>query len=231
MTFYHFMNCLALAYVPHFLAYKYSKLNEYGAFWKCVHAGGTYLLVQLCKMMLLATFFPASENVDDGTSSNLISELLKASVDVADFIGIHVVMSRVAARGDVKVLVAAVGWATAELLFTRLLPLWVGARGAEFSWRHLVSAADTNISLIHYLNVAALLWLRSRTDLPTSRRPLVGLLLLLHLLHAPLVQLLLSVRAPVAVGGAGVMKLGVRALVMVCSSVQTVWMFAGMMRD
>ena len=34
---------------------------EYSAFWKCVQAGVTYLLTQLCKMLILATFFPASE--------------------------------------------------------------------------------------------------------------------------------------------------------------------------
>ena len=34
---------------------------EYSAFWKCVQAGVTYLLTQLVKMLILATFFPASE--------------------------------------------------------------------------------------------------------------------------------------------------------------------------
>lgn len=36
--------------------------TEYGAFWKCVQVGGMYLLVQLCKMMLLATFFPTLDS-------------------------------------------------------------------------------------------------------------------------------------------------------------------------
>lgn len=34
--------------------------SEYGAFWKCVQAGGVYALTQLGKMLLLATFFPTS---------------------------------------------------------------------------------------------------------------------------------------------------------------------------
>jgi hypothetical protein len=34
MTLYHFANCLALAYTPYYLTYKYSGLAEYGAFWK-----------------------------------------------------------------------------------------------------------------------------------------------------------------------------------------------------
>ena len=34
MTLYHFANCLALAYTPYYLTYKYAGLAEYGAFWK-----------------------------------------------------------------------------------------------------------------------------------------------------------------------------------------------------
>ena len=35
--------------------------SEYSAFWKCVQAGAAYLFTQLCKMLVLATFFPASD--------------------------------------------------------------------------------------------------------------------------------------------------------------------------
>lgn len=31
--------------------------SEYGAFWKCIQAGGIYIFTQLCKMLVLATFF------------------------------------------------------------------------------------------------------------------------------------------------------------------------------
>ena len=34
---------------------------EYSAFWKCVQAGGAYMFTQLCKMLVLATFFPPSD--------------------------------------------------------------------------------------------------------------------------------------------------------------------------
>lgn len=44
------------------------------------------------------------------------------------------------------------GWATAELSMTRLLPLWVGARGMEFDWKYMQMSFDANISLvINYL--------------------------------------------------------------------------------
>merc|ERR1711990_595429 len=53
MTFYHFVNCMALACVPFHLVCKYSGLAEYGAFWKCVTAGFVYVVTQLAKMLFL----------------------------------------------------------------------------------------------------------------------------------------------------------------------------------
>ncbi|XP_015769020.1 PREDICTED: transmembrane protein 147-like [Acropora digitifera] len=61
MTLFHFGNCIALAYFPYFIVYKCSGLSEYSAFWRCVKAGATYLVTQLCKMLVLATFFPTSD--------------------------------------------------------------------------------------------------------------------------------------------------------------------------
>lgn len=43
--------------------------SEYGAFWKCVQAGGIYMFTQLVKMLILATFFP--DNVSDMGSDTL----------------------------------------------------------------------------------------------------------------------------------------------------------------
>lgn len=37
--------------------------------------------------------------------------------------------------GDLRFLVTGFGWATAELICTRLVPFWIGARGVEFSWK------------------------------------------------------------------------------------------------
>jgi len=38
MTFFHFCNCLILAYAPYFIVYKYSALSEYSNIWKCGQA-------------------------------------------------------------------------------------------------------------------------------------------------------------------------------------------------
>ena len=42
----------------------------------------------------------------------------------------------------------SVGWGTAELLGTKVIPLWVGARGVEFRWINLQTALDANMNLV-----------------------------------------------------------------------------------
>lgn len=46
----------------------FSFRSEYGAFWKCAQVGGMYLLTELCKMLLLATFFPTDLPSPGGAS-------------------------------------------------------------------------------------------------------------------------------------------------------------------
>ncbi|XP_076028367.1 BOS complex subunit TMEM147 [Oratosquilla oratoria] len=188
MTLFHFGNCIALAYGPYFLTYKYSGLPEYGAFWKCVQVGGMYMLTQLCKMLLLATFFPTMDGPPENAS--LFIEFIKTTVDFGDLVGLSIVMGRIAGSGHIKVLVTGLGWAAADLLLTRALPLWVGARGLEFDWKYIQLSLDANISLVHHLCVALLLWLWWRSDLATTLRPLVALLLALGVYQPLLPQLM-----------------------------------------
>ncbi|KAF6078078.1 hypothetical protein HJG60_009008 [Phyllostomus discolor] len=156
------------------LCYMFSRdKSEYNAFWKCVQAGVTYLFVQLCKMLFLATFFPTWE----GGIYDFIGEFMKASVDVADLVGLNLVMSRNAGKGEYKIMVAALGWATAELIMSRCIPLWVGARGIEFDWKYIQMSIDSNISLVHYIVASAQVWMITRYDLYHTFRPAVLLLM------------------------------------------------------
>lgn len=47
--------------------------SDYGAFWKCIQTGFIYACTQLCKMMVLATFFPipssGHESLGGGTAA------------------------------------------------------------------------------------------------------------------------------------------------------------------
>ncbi|CAG5124422.1 unnamed protein product [Candidula unifasciata] len=188
MTFFHFGNCVALAYVPYVIVYKCSGLAEYSAFWKCVQAGAAYLFTQLCKMLLLATFFPATEASAGGL--DIAGEFLKSTVDIADLIGLHIVMSKFAGKGQLKFMIAGMGWATAELAVTRFVPLWMGARGVEFDWKYIQMSFDSNISLIHHISVAMLVWLYSRSDLQKSSLPIVISLLALACYRPLIVEIL-----------------------------------------
>jgi len=183
MTFYHFGNCIALAYLPYYLAYKHSGLSEYGAFWKCIQTGFIYAFTQLCKMLVLATFFPIpngphheslnSEPAFHDVKDRVGSEFFKDSMDLVDLIGMYIALSRIPGRGHMKVLTAGIGWGTAELLLTRAFAIWVGAKGVEFNWRYIQMALDANTSLVHNVAIAALVWLWSRHDMKPGYYPVV----------------------------------------------------------
>ena len=44
---------------------------------------------------------------------------MKCTVDLADLIGLYFVMSKTAGKGQLKFMIAGLGWATAELVMTR----------------------------------------------------------------------------------------------------------------
>ncbi|XP_028166623.1 BOS complex subunit TMEM147 [Ostrinia nubilalis] len=177
MTLYHFGNCLALVYAPYHMAYKFSGISEYATFSKCVYAGGLYIFTQLCKMLLLATFFPDSDSAQLDGEYDVFLEILKATVDFADLLGLYFALNAVPGKGHAKILTAAIGWASAEVLVSRSILLWVGARGAEFDWRYVRACAESNVALLQHAGAAALVWLASRSDLPRRHAPLVLALL------------------------------------------------------
>ena len=74
-------------------------------------------------------------------------------MDLADLIGLYVVIQKVAGKGQVKVLVAGLGWAFAELVLTRVIFLWVGARGIEFDWKYIQNSFEANIRHVYYYYV------------------------------------------------------------------------------
>merc|ERR1719357_1688480 len=117
-------------------------------------------------MLFLATFFPMSElEEEEGAHKfDFFNDFLRATVDMADLVGIYLVMSRVSGKGSVKVLIAGLGWAFAELVLTRLVFLWVGARGVEFDWRYIQKSFEANISLLHFITVATLVWMWTKRN-------------------------------------------------------------------
>lgn len=222
MTLYHFGNCLALVYVPYYMTYKYSGLSEYGAFWKCIQAGGIYIFTQLVKMLALATFFPTADSVGD-EGFDLFGEFLKSSIDLADLVGILLVLNGIPGKGHAKVLTAGIGWAGAEVLLTRFLLLWVGARGAEFDWKYIQRSLESNINLVQHITTATLVWLWSRHDLKRSFVPIVICMLLLTV-YRPLV---LDCLTSLLLAGAW-STLVVKALTTLIMGVITLHIYAGL---
>lgn len=178
MTLFHFGNCLALSVGPYFILYKNSGLSEYQSIWKLAKAGLAYFLTQLCKMLVLATFFPTTE-ISSEHQVDIVGEFMKSTMDLSDLLGLHLLMSQIPGRGEYKVLVAGLGWASAEFLTTKLIPLWVGARAIEFNWKYTQLSFDSNISLVLYMAISSLIWLFSRKDLQKGYMPVVVILLIL----------------------------------------------------
>lgn len=74
---------------------------------------------------------------------------MKSTVDMADLVGLHLVISySMAGKGEVKFVAAGLGWATADCVATRLLPFWVGARGLGFDWRYIQMGLESNLNLV-----------------------------------------------------------------------------------
>lgn len=78
----------------------------------------------------------------------LFQEFLKCSVDLFDLIGLYIVLYGIPGRGYIKVLTAGLGWSGAEILLTRFLLLWVGARGAEFDWKYIQKCLESNMNVV-----------------------------------------------------------------------------------
>jgi len=188
MTFFHLMNCLALACVPNVIVYKFSGLADYSAFWKCAQAAGAYVLTQLIKMIALATFFP-TVNPDSSVLVTGMLDVVRATVDIIDLVGLALVLQRLASgKAQIRLLTAGLGWAAADLLTTRLLPLWVGTRGPEFHWRFVRLALQSNLDLANHLAVTLLVWLYCRHDLEKRRLLPTVVMALLFTVYRPMLH-------------------------------------------
>ncbi|XP_044973026.1 uncharacterized protein LOC123440526 [Hordeum vulgare subsp. vulgare] len=70
--------------------------------------------------------------------------------------------------------VIAVGWAFADSVLHRLAPLWIGARGLEFTWEYIFQGLEANANLVMTLSLAALgslMWLRKKK--PRTLTPII----------------------------------------------------------
>lgn len=137
--------------------------------------------------------------------------------------GLYLVLSGIPGKGHSKVLTAGIGWATAEVILSRALLLWVGARGAEFDWIYIQKCLESNILLIQHIVTATLVWLWSRHDLKQNIRSAVSILLLLTSYKSLLLDLLIS-----GIGANAWVGLLMKATVTIVYGLFTLVIYAGL---
>lgn len=67
---------------------------------------------------------------------------------MADFLGFALILSRIPGKGHSKLITAGLGWGAAEVILSRGILLWVGARGTEFSWIYILKCLESNVLLV-----------------------------------------------------------------------------------
>lgn len=162
MTLFHFFNCAILTFGPHAVYYSATPLSEYDTLGTSVKSALVYLVTALIKLVCLATFL----NVPDNDSFDPYQEMLKASIGFVDFAGLYFALTQLTHRNisqNHKFQAVGLGWAFADAVLHRLLPLWVGARGLEFTWDYILQGLEANANLVLSISLAALgslMWLR-----------------------------------------------------------------------
>ncbi|XP_010263802.1 PREDICTED: transmembrane protein 147-like isoform X2 [Nelumbo nucifera] len=142
MTVFHFFNCAILTFGPHAVYYSATPLSEYDTIGTSVKAATVYL----------------------GTA--LVKELLKALIGFIDVAGLYFALTQLTHRNisqNHKFQAVGLGWAFADSVLHRLAPLWVRARGLEFTWEYILQGLEANANLVLTISLAALgslMWLR-----------------------------------------------------------------------
>ncbi|GAQ80473.1 hypothetical protein KFL_000550050 [Klebsormidium nitens] len=162
MTFFHFINCSALTFLPHFIYYKATPLSDYDTFTTSAKAAAVYIATALLKLICQATFL----RVQDADVFDLNQEILKGLIGFLDIVGIYFALTQLQYRNisqNHKFQAVGLGWAFADSVLHRAVPLWVNARKAESSWDDLLQGFEANANLVFNLSLAALaslIWLR-----------------------------------------------------------------------
>ncbi|XP_063716130.1 BOS complex subunit TMEM147-like [Symsagittifera roscoffensis] len=182
MTFFHLLNCAAVTSAPFVITYKCTVLSEYSSFWKCVQAGAFYVITQLLKLLILATFFPAStgDPMMPATTIGGVLNIARATVDLLDLVGLYFAMEQLGGgKGEIKFMVAGTGWAAAEVILGKFIHLWFGARGIEFDWKYMLLCLDSNLILLQHIATATFIWMWARQHLSSRVTSFVSMALLM----------------------------------------------------
>eukprot|EP01129_Flabellula_baltica_P007052 TRINITY_DN2703_c0_g1_i1.p1 TRINITY_DN2703_c0_g1~~TRINITY_DN2703_c0_g1_i1.p1 ORF type:complete len:220 (-),score=28.37 TRINITY_DN2703_c0_g1_i1:13-672(-) len=172
MTYFHFINCVALTFIPPIILYKAKRLSGKGGFNVLTSAFFFYLATQFIKLLLEGTLPPAIED-----SFDVKREFFGILLTSLDFMAIYYMFTF---RFANEMLLAGLGWAVSESLVKRMIPLWIEARGLEFDPKFMIVAIDANIYLLFYISLATVIFiLYKNTD---NNLPLMTKVILMTML-------------------------------------------------
>ncbi|KYR00319.1 hypothetical protein DLAC_03062 [Tieghemostelium lacteum] len=165
MTFVHFVSCLGLTFGPYYLIYK-TKLNESRSISMLMYGVFGNIFTQLCKMIILATFFTSY----DTSIFNVFQEVIKGMSVLIDLVSIYMILKFVYGSKDAKVLGVGLGWSFASTAMMRLAQLWMGALGQEFSWQYTLDSVESNFKILQDLSMVALTYLVFKVNQQQSKK-------------------------------------------------------------
>ncbi|KAJ4881748.1 hypothetical protein Rs2_38803 [Raphanus sativus] len=133
------------------------RLSEYDTLGTSVKAALVYLATALDKLICLATFLQVSET----QVFDPYHEAMKAMIGFIDVAGLYFALAQLTHRNiSQNHKFQAVGL---DAVLHRLAPLWVGARGLEFTCDYVLHGIEANANLVFTISLAALgslMWLR-----------------------------------------------------------------------
>uniref|UniRef100_A0A803NMP5 Integrase catalytic domain-containing protein n=1 Tax=Cannabis sativa TaxID=3483 RepID=A0A803NMP5_CANSA len=130
MTLFHFFNCAILTFGPHAVYYSATPLSEYDTLGTSIKSAIVYLITDLLKLVCLATFLKVLETDNFDPYQFALTQSTQRNISQ-----------------NHKFQAVGLGWAFADSVLHRLAPLWVGARGLEFTWDFILQGLEANANL------------------------------------------------------------------------------------
>lgn len=181
MSLFHFLNCVALCFLPHVVYYHATDMAEYDVLRSVVHGFVCQLGTSFAKVVVLAFLLPGTETTNQEWAKDG-AQVLVALIDMAGLW--FALVSKFAHRNTSnahKFQAVGVGWAFADSVLKRAAPLWLGGFSPEFTFEHVQAALKSNVVLIQSLSFAAvgsLIW--NKKSKPLNVVPMLKASLVLH---------------------------------------------------
>jgi hypothetical protein len=140
MTFFHFINCSLLTFLPLFTVYRATALyNQSGSLTNVGIGGLFYLLSQLAKLVLIALLFSSFE---EGNKLIVSHEIIKVVLGAFDVSGIYIAFKQSSPTSSLfyRLLSVGLGWTVFHHVAYYLPQYWIHARSLQFTEDSMLQA-------------------------------------------------------------------------------------------